>query len=61
MTSDKEAEAWARHMVQRWGYVDAVRQCERHRDTNAQGSATFAHWQRIWKALRMFATVGPVS
>lgn len=54
---DRTAEAWARGMVQRFGYVVALDSAKRHRDQNAEATFSFSHWNRIVKALLRFATI----
>ena len=55
---DRQAEGWARNMVQRFGWSDAVSMAHKHREQNAQGTYSFAHWNRICKTLDAFRTVG---
>jgi hypothetical protein len=54
---DRTAEAWARGMVQQFGYVTALDSAKRHRDQNAEATYSFSHWNRIVKALVRFATI----
>ena len=54
---DRQGEAWARYLVETFGWRDAEQMAKRHRDNNAPATVSFAHWNRICKALELFSTV----